>query len=128
MKTITKESILGALVRVESPLKCTHKRLCIAIIQRLYKKMMANISLPSIKVDDDVICDGHHRYLASILAGYALHKIPHCKTSTTTVINWSQVSFDDETDWDEPEKVAMHNAEDAGFNQITIEELEKLLG
>ena len=50
----------------------THSHLSLTIIIRIYKKMKVNLSFASIQVDDQVIIDGHHWYVASLLANYEI--------------------------------------------------------
>ena len=76
MKQISTEFVLEYLSESEKDLKSTHSILCFPIINRIYKKMSIGIKFPSIKVDGDLIIDGHHRYLASLLAGKTLDTIP----------------------------------------------------
>ncbi len=47
----------------------------------------------SIRVDDGVIIDGHHRYVASRLAEINIQSIPSNKTSATIVTPWESVTF-----------------------------------
>ena len=88
--------------------------------------MLAGISFSSLKVYDGVICDGHHRYLASLLAGCAISHIDYCKTSATIIIDWQQVEYTEE-DYEPPEEIARLNEHDATFNELTIAELQNLL-
>lgn len=89
----------------ELELSCTHRKLCVPIIARIYRKMLAGIRFAEIKVANNLICDGHHRYLASLLAVYSIGTVPFVNTSATTVIDWGAVHFEDE-DWDTPAKSA----------------------
>jgi len=77
-------------------LKSTHAKLCFPVIKRLYRKMKIGIKFSGIKVDGDLIIDGHHRYLASLLAGVCLEKHPSNKTSATKVLEWNMVEFVEE--------------------------------
>ncbi len=126
MEYLTKEFILENILNKEILLFSTHSKLCIPIINRIYKKMSAGIKFSSIKVYDDLICDGHHRYIASILANYSLEIIPGNITKATTAINWESVSFEFE-DWDTPAKINMLNEQDALFNGIPIEKIIEVL-
>ena len=126
MDRITKEIIVDLLSENEIELSSTHTRLSLPIINRIYKKMLANIKIPAIKVEGNFICDGHHRYVASLLAKYQLERISWVSTSATTVIDWKTVSFD-EGDWDTPEEVNLRNRQDAEYNNIPIEEIVELL-
>ena len=74
MNQITKEIILDYLQNNQIELQSTQTKLCLPIINRLCKKMDTGIKFPSVKVVDDLIIDGHHRYLASILVDVKLER------------------------------------------------------
>jgi hypothetical protein len=126
MQEISKEFVLIYLKEGKNNLKSTHARLCFPIINRIYKKMSIGIKFPSIKVDKDLIIDGHHRYVASLLSGTKLDTIPYSKTSATVVIDWDAVILDTD-DWDTEAKIKMLNEKDAEFNDIQIDKINKLL-
>ena len=126
MQQITKEFVLEYLKESEKDLKSTHAKLCFPIINRIYKKMSIGIKFPSIKVDGDLIIDGHHRYIASLLAGITLDTIPSSKTSATVVIGWDAVVLVTD-DWDTDAKIRMLNEQDANFNGIDIDKITELL-
>ncbi len=88
--------------------------------------MSIGIKFPSIKVDGDLIIDGHHRYLASLLAGTNLDTVPSSKTSATVVYEWETVILVTD-DWDTDAKIRMLNEKDAKFNAIAIEKITELL-
>lgn len=88
--------------------------------------MRAGIKFSEIKVDEDLICDGHHRYVASLLAQFPIDSIPSKRTSATEIIDWESVVFEDK-DWDTETKIEYLNEQDAIFNNISIEELVELL-
>ena len=88
--------------------------------------MKIGIKFSGIKVDGDLIIDGHHRYIASLLAGVCLEKYPSNKTSATKVSEWNVVEFVEE-DWDTDAKILLLNKLDAEFNGLTLEELNELL-
>ena len=88
--------------------------------------MSIGIKFPSIKVDGNLIIDGHHRYIASLLAGTTLDAVPSSKTSATIVIEWDTVILVTE-DWDTDAKIKMLNEEDANFNGIEIDKITELL-
>jgi len=88
--------------------------------------MSIGIKFPSIKVDGDLIIDGHHRYLASLLAQTTLDTVPSRKTSATIVIGWDNVILVTD-DWDTDAKISMLNEKDANFNGIEIDKITELL-
>ena len=107
-------------------LKSTHQKLCYPIIVRIYKKMKLGIRFSGIKVDGDLIIDGHHRYLAALVAGISLDIYPSSKTSATTEVSWNEVDFD-QNEWDTEAKILMLNTIDAEYNDLSIDDLNELL-
>ncbi len=126
MERITKEIIVDFIRNNEIELNSTHKKLCLPVINRIYKKMCAGIKFSGIKVENNLICDGHHRYLASILANFHLDRIPSNLTSATTPVDWKLVFFEEE-DWDTLAKINMLNEQDAAFNSIEISKFVEML-
>lgn len=126
MKQITKEIVVELLQRGELELKPTQNKVCIPIINRIYKKMCIGIVFSSISVADGLIIDGHHRYIASLLADFKLERIKSDTTSATSVTDWNSVEFVEE-DWDTEAKIKMLNEIDAQYNQLPLDEMVELL-
>jgi hypothetical protein len=125
LESLTKEIIVEFIRKNEIELSSTHTKLCLPVINRIFKKMSAGIKFSSIKVESNLICDGHHRYIASILANFPLERIPGIVTSATAAVHWASVAFEDE-DWDTPAKINMLNEQDADYNNIPIEKIAEL--
>jgi hypothetical protein len=126
MTEITKEMLEEFIRANKFECYATQTNLCVPVINRIYKKMKAGIKLPAIKVAANLICDGHHRYIASIFAHFPLEQIPTQVTAATNIIEWELIVFQEE-DWDTPAKIMILNAEDAYYNNIEIELIEALL-
>ena len=126
MESVTKELIEEFVQSNEIELASAHSRLCIPVISRIFKKMSAGIKFSGIKIENNVICDGHHRYIASLLANFPLEKVPGKTTSATVVVDWKSVDFVEE-DWDTEAKIRMLNEQDAEFNNIPLEKVVELL-
>jgi len=122
MDNITKELILKRVKESGAVLIATHHKLCLPIINRIYKKMMNGVNFDDIKVCDTLIIDGHHRYVSSLLANSKLNEAKSSKTSATIEYDWVEVKFVEE-EWDTPEKIKILNELDAEFNNMTIEEI-----
>lgn len=88
--------------------------------------MSAGILFSGIKVENNLICDGHHRYIASLLANFPLEISPGNITSATVEVAWESVIFELE-DWDTAAKIYMLNEQDAVFNNIPIQSMIELL-
>lgn len=127
MKNITVQDIRAALYHTNYKRISTHQKLCIPIITRIYKKMELGIQFEPIKIyDAEIIIDGHHRYVAAILAKEKLEEVPYPITSSTKKCPWDEVEFVFE-DWDTPAKIEELNERDAQYNNMTISELLQLL-
>jgi hypothetical protein len=126
MEPLSLELLLNFVKKNNIDLKSTHERLCFPILNRLYKKMRIGLKFSAIKVDGDLIIDGHHRYLASLLADVHLEKHPSQRTSATKVTEWDVVAFA-EDDWDTHAKILFLNELDACYNGITLEKINELL-
>lgn len=126
MEKITKEIIIEFIQKNKIELSSTHIKLYLPVINRIFIKMSAGIKFLGIKVENNLICDGHHRYIASILANFPLERIPGNITSATTPVQWESVIFEEE-DWDTSAKINMLNEQDADYNNIPIERIVELL-
>lgn len=125
IEKISAEFILCAIEKSECILISTHKKLCLPIISRIYKKMIYGIKFDDIKVYDNLIIDGHHRYVSSLLAHFTLNTVKSSKTSATIVYDWKDVEFVEE-EWDTDFKIYQLNQLDAEFNNVTLAEIIKI--
>ena len=82
--------------------------------------MSVGIKFQPILVDNHIICNGHHRYVASLISGTILEYAPSKQCSPA--VAWELVLFEQE-DWDTETKIAHLNEEDAKINNISVEEL-----
>jgi len=122
---ITQEFIEDFIKNTKIPFFATQPKLCIPIIIRLCKKMSNGIKFDDIKVYDDLIIDGHHRYLSSLIVNYEIGRVLSHKTSATQSIEWASVEFD-ENDWDTPSKISYLNEQDAKYNQMDVEFVNRI--
>lgn len=123
---ITKAVISEFLQNNKLEFKSTHKRLSLPIINRIYKKMKHQIKFEDIKVYENLIINGHHRYISSELAKFSIGKSEYIKTSAKLEYNWNVVEFVDE-DWDTQHKIHHINQLDAEYNNIPIEQINDII-
>jgi hypothetical protein len=123
---LTKDNLIVMMQNENLTLVSTHDRLCFPIIERIAKKMSIGLVFSSISVDGNLIVNGHHRYLASLLVGYKLDQAACPRTIAKEPIDWKSVKLVDE-DWDTDAKIKMLNEEDARYNDLTLEDLMKKL-
>jgi hypothetical protein len=126
MEIITKEFILNFIDNHHIEFQSSQKKMSIPIIRRLFKKLKLGIKFAAIKIDDGLICDGHHRYIASLLADVDTPITKSFRTNASEEISWHLIDFD-ENDWDSTIKVDLLNQEDASYNDISIESLLEIL-
>jgi len=105
----------------EIKLVSTHSRLSFPIIARMYRKMIINVPFTDIQVADDAIINGHHRYLASLLANYNLTHALGIRSQAKLNVDWKSVVLED-ADWDLPEDIEKFNKEDARYVGISLED------
>ena len=88
--------------------------------------MKAGIKFSDIKVceDNKLICDGHHRYLASLLANAPIGK--NTSFTKSDITEWKSIVFE-EDEWDNPEELHVINQQDAAYNNIKLDKIMKLL-
>jgi len=125
MKEINKEQILNAIATSDNVLIATNRKLCLPIINRIYKKMINGIKFDDIKVCETLIIDGHHRYVSSLLANIKLDEAKSSKTSATIEYDWTEVELVEE-EWDTEDKITRLNELDAEFNNMSIEKIIEL--
>ena len=100
----------------------THSKLSLPIISRIYKKMMNNIKFDVIRVNQNSIIDGHHRYISCELAKRQIEKTQYPKSSATIIYSWNEVKFVNE-EWDTDYKILYLNQLNAEYNHLTVEKM-----
>lgn len=89
------------------------------------QKMSNAIKFDDIKICDDLLIDGHHRYVSSLLTNTQITSVPTQKTSATLPFDWTNIEFD-EDDWDTELKIQYLNEQDAKYNNIEIDVLKQI--
>ena len=122
MTEITEEIIKEFLKEKELEYLPTHNKLSLPIINRIYKKMTNGIKFEIVKINENIIIDGHHRYISSELAKSGIEKTSYPKTSATIVYSWNDVVFVNE-EWDTDYKILYLNQLDAKYNDLSLEKM-----
>lgn len=126
MKTINADTIKKYIEDTHFELYPTQYRLCIPIIKRIYQKMINNIIFDDIKISDDLLIDGHHRYVSSLLAQKNIGQVTTNRSSATKKYEWREVQFVNE-EWDTAEKIDKLNKDDAEFNNIPLAVITEMI-
>jgi hypothetical protein len=122
MTEITEETIKNFLKENKLDYLPTHNKLSLPIINRIYKKMINDIKFEIVKVNENFIIDGHHRYISSKLAKIKIEKTSYPKTSATIEYSWNDVQFVNE-EWDTDYKILYLNQLDAEYNDLPLEKI-----
>ena len=122
MTKITEEIIRDFLKENKLEYLPTHNKLSLSIINRIYKKMINGIKFEIIKINENFIIDGHHRYISSELAKKEIEKTVYPKSSATIEYSWNDVQFVSE-EWDTDYKILYLNQLDAKYNDLTLERI-----
>lgn len=122
MTEITEETIKNFLKENKLDYLPTHNKLSLPIINRIYKKMINDIKFEIVKVNENFIIDGHHRYISSKLAKIKIEKTSYPKTSATNEYSWNDVQFVNE-EWDTDYKILYLNQLDAKYNDLPLEKI-----
>jgi len=125
---ITNDLIYKSLQCQQSLYSPLQSKMSIPIVSRLCQKMVYGLKFKPIWISSEgYIVEGHHRYIASIITNYdieAIHNYP--SSGQLNVYDWKDVDFVLD-DWDTPSKIDMLNREDALYNDLSLEEVEKLV-
>ncbi len=124
---MNKDEVLDLLQGGKTLLRPSQKRISFPIVQRIYKKFKIGLKFDSIQVaEKSVIVNGHHRYLASLLADVKIERVECPLTSAKKVTKWESVELVDE-DWDTVDHINSLNEQDAYYNEIPLEKLMELI-
>ena len=125
MDKLTDENIKERLNEFDCLLLPTHNKLSLPLINRIYRKMMHGIKFNDIKVTDTLLLDGHHRYVASLMASIELGTTKSATTSATVQYNWESIQFVDE-EWESKKVIKKFNKKGAKANNVSVDFLRQL--
>lgn len=126
MESISFKEFQKFLKENKFDLKATQNKLCFPIIERLYEKMVLGVEFDPIKVADESIINGHHRYISSILAHFKLERVIWTAPKSVTHFSWEQIEID-ASDWESETDIKAHNEKDAQRAGMNIERFNILL-
>jgi hypothetical protein len=93
-----KDKLIDLMQSGKIELISSHAKLFLPVIERICKKMVIGVQFDPIKVHDKLIIDGHHRYIASLLAGYEIERVPSIRSIAKKETAWELVELIEE-DW-----------------------------
>ncbi len=125
MQMITPEFIRTFIKSNSFSFLPTQPKLCVPIIFRMCQKMKNDIRFDEIKVCDNLIIEGHHRYLSSLIMSFEIGKVSSLYTSATKATTWDLMELVEE-DWDTAAKIAYLNELDAKYNDLDLEFITRI--
>ena len=110
MEELNIEEIRKHLSTNELIYKSTHARLSFKILQRIYSKLCLGIKLGEIKVSQNMIINGHHRYVCMSFLNLNVETITWTKNSegVDKITEWIDVEIADE-EWDNEADIKRYN-------------------
>jgi hypothetical protein len=78
----------------DAPLKTQQGAVNLPAIQRYVTRLGGGEIAPSIKVNNGIIVDGNHRYIAGRIFGQEPLQIPGAGGRINSIINWSKLKID----------------------------------
>jgi len=76
------------------------KKLCFVIIARIYRRVLAGYYFGPIAIDEDLIVNGNHRYIAYRLANVKFEVVKATRSHCDQLKSFSDIAIDIEEDWD----------------------------
>jgi len=107
-------------------LNATQASVSVPIIQRIAKKMQNNLFVPTITVAGNILCDGHHRYLAAVLIKTEIRTKPGELSRDQPIFELTNLDFQ-RSDWDKPADIERYMQEAADFYHRDLAEIRNLL-
>ncbi|WP_411681642.1 hypothetical protein, partial [Clostridium thailandense] len=90
---IVTEDIIRAAMK-DAPLKTQQGAVNLPAIQRYVTRLEGGEIAPAIKVDNGIIVDGNHRYIAGRIFGKEPLQVPGAGGRPNSIIDWSKLKID----------------------------------
>lgn len=93
---VTEQQIRNAMQ--DADLNTQQQAISLPAVTRYAQRLANGETPPAIKVDNGIIVDGNHRYVAGRVAGIEVPQTPYVGGRPSDVVNWEDV-FVDPSDW-----------------------------
>ena len=123
MALISFEQIRQFLESEDFELQPTQRKLCLPILQRIYHKMNVGVEFDSINIVDNLLINGHHRYICALLLKKTLQRATWSRPSQVLTYKWPEIQID-LNDWESVDIIERHNMKDAAISGLDIKILE----
>jgi len=95
MKKITKAEVEFFLTQTEFELKPGQGAISFPIIERIHRRLQQGKRFSSIKVNDGIITDGHHRYICLKILDLDLEESKGGKNPSAEGFEWKELNIED---------------------------------
>ena len=108
--SITKEEVEKFLSNNVLPFKPGQTKLSLPILQRIHQRVQLDYKFNPVKVDEDRLIDGHHRFICFAILGKQIESIVGGRNNTQNIeCSWQEVTreeidYDSTTDKKQHEK------------------------
>ncbi|MBC7382896.1 MAG: hypothetical protein H7296_07850 [Bacteroidia bacterium] len=103
MKEITIEFILQFLKTSKFAYSPTHKKLSYPVLLRIYNKLKGGERFRPIHIYNNIIVDGHHRYVCLNILNREIEILNWTLSSSSVITSWDKIEIEN-IDWDHPTK------------------------
>ena len=107
MKDISLECIQNYLTQTKLELKPSQNSLCLPVLNRIIDKINRGARFGPIHVVDDLIINGHHRYICYSFLDLPIETTTWRHSHANEPKGWKDVVVEVE-DWDKPEDIERH--------------------
>ncbi|MCI0922549.1 hypothetical protein [Sphingobacterium rhinopitheci] len=99
---LTNEELLDFLKIHEFEHSTSHKKLCFAVVNRIYRRVKLGYTFGGIKVcrDKNIVVDGNHRYVAYSIAGIRIDVIDATSSICDFASGFADIYLEFLEDWD----------------------------
>ena len=99
--TLDIERLKDFIANGEHKYLTAHKKICFAIIKRIYTRVIKGHRFGAIKIsDNELIIDGNHRYIAYKLAHVEFQIIEGTRSFCDQSRSFNEIEIDIKEDWD----------------------------
>ena len=99
MEELNIEEVKDYLQKTKLPLFASQNAVSFPILNRIHRRLKEGRRFSAIQVDQDLIVNGHHRYVCLCILGLEVEHSKWMRNSNSEVICWSKIVVDEE-DWD----------------------------
>lgn len=103
VEDLTIETVRDYLQKNKLPLFASQKEVSFPILSRIHKRLKEGKQFGAILVDDNLIVNGHHRYVCLSILGLEVEQLVWTSNSSSESICWTKIGVDEE-DWDTDKK------------------------